>query len=94
MGIDHRCADIPMPEQLLNRLDVVALFEQVGGEGMPKRVTTGGLRNPGFPAGLFDSPLQDGFVAMMPLLLTGPPITIELWALQEMEWVIPGRGKG
>lgn len=67
-----------MPKQLLNRSDVVALFEQVGGEGMPKCVTTGGLRNPGFPDGPFHSPLQDGFVEMMPLLLTGLPITIEL----------------
>jgi hypothetical protein len=35
MGVDHRRADVPMPEQFLNRLDVVAVFQQVRGECVP-----------------------------------------------------------
>ena len=29
MRVDHRRADIPIPEQFLNRTDVVAVFQQV-----------------------------------------------------------------
>ena len=32
VGVHHRRADIPMPEQFLNRPDVVAILEQMGGE--------------------------------------------------------------
>jgi hypothetical protein len=35
MGVDHRRADVPMPEQFLNRPDVVAVFQQVRGECVP-----------------------------------------------------------
>jgi len=45
MGIDHRCAYVLMPEQLLNRPDVVAGFNQMSGKGMPEGVATGRLRH-------------------------------------------------
>lgn len=78
MRIDHRRADVFVPEQLLNRPDVVAILKQMGGKGMPEGVTTGRLGDPGCPHGLSDRSLQDGFVEMMPLLLAGLPILIEL----------------
>jgi hypothetical protein len=35
MGIDHGGGDIRMAHQLLNRADVVAVFQQVGGKRVP-----------------------------------------------------------
>jgi hypothetical protein len=60
-----------MPKELLDRPDIVAVLKQMSGKGMSEGVTTGRLGDPGFPDGLFDSPLQDGFVEMMPLLPAG-----------------------
>src|SRR5512139_3074985 len=34
MGVDHRRADIPVSEQFLYRPDVVAILEQMSGEGV------------------------------------------------------------
>ena len=39
MGIDHRCRDIGMAEQLLHRADVIAMIQQVRRKGMAQRVT-------------------------------------------------------
>jgi hypothetical protein len=36
MGVDHRRADIPVSQELLDRPDVVAVFEEMGGEGMAR----------------------------------------------------------
>jgi hypothetical protein len=36
VGIDHGRPDIVMPEEFLNRTDVVPVFEQVGRKGVPQ----------------------------------------------------------
>ncbi len=38
VSVDHRCFHILMPEQFLNRSDVVPIFEQMRSEGMSQRV--------------------------------------------------------
>lgn len=43
MGVDHRCLDIAMTQEFLDRPDVVASFKQVGSEGMPEGVARGAL---------------------------------------------------
>ncbi len=40
MGVNHGRAHILVPEQFLNRADVIAIFKQMGGKGLPKRVAT------------------------------------------------------
>jgi hypothetical protein len=35
MGIGHRRADVPVPEQVLNCPNVIAVFGQTGAERMP-----------------------------------------------------------
>ncbi len=44
VGVDHRRSDASVAEELLNRSDVIAVFEQVCGEGVPKSVASGSLR--------------------------------------------------
>src|SRR5438067_13037507 len=41
--VDHGGLEIRVDEKLLHRADVVTIFEQVGGKGVPQRVTAGGL---------------------------------------------------
>ena len=38
VGVDHRRADVPVTEQLLDSADVVALFQEVSGERMAEGV--------------------------------------------------------
>ena len=45
MGVDHRCADTPMPEKLLDRPNVVAGREKVCGEAVAKNMRGRGLGN-------------------------------------------------
>jgi hypothetical protein len=78
MRIDHRRADILMPKELLNRSNIVSVFQQVRREGMPERMTTGRFGDPGCPHGLSDRSLQDGFVEVMPLPLASLLILVQL----------------
>lgn len=60
--IDHRRADIVVAEELLNGADVVAVLEEVRGEGVTERMARGGFREAGSPDGIFDSALEHGLV--------------------------------
>jgi hypothetical protein len=65
MGVDHGCFDIGMAEEFLDGADIVAGFEQVGGEGVTEGVATDGLGyagNAGRPA---DFLLQAGYIRVM-----------------------------
>jgi hypothetical protein len=46
MGVDHRRAHIPMTEELLNRANVVAGFQQMRGERVPSAWQVAGLQIP------------------------------------------------
>ena len=78
MRVDHGRADVLMAQQFLDRPNIIAVLKQMGGKRMPEGVATGRFGDPGSPNGFFDRPLQDGFMEMMPFLLTGLPIPIEL----------------
>ena len=54
------------PSQLLEGPDVVAVLEQVGREGVSKRVAACRLHQTGLPDGAVHGSLDDGFVEMMP----------------------------
>ena len=45
MGVDHSSLDILMAEQFLDGADIVAVLEQVRGEGMPEGVRCDRLVN-------------------------------------------------
>ena len=65
MGVDHGRRDVLVTQQLLYRSDVIAGSQEMGREAMAQRVTTCGLRNAGFPDGLFDRPLEGLLVEVM-----------------------------
>lgn len=69
MRIDHGRTDILMAQQFVDRPNIVTVLKQMRGKRMPEGVTTGRFGDPSFPDGFFHSPLQDGFVKMMPFLL-------------------------
>ena len=69
MRVDHRRADVVVPEELLHRTDVVAVFQQVRRERMPERV----LRDAGAPDSVFDGPLKPRLVQMMAPALSRRP---------------------
>jgi len=77
MSINHRRADVRVTEQLLDCPDVVAVLQQVGGKGMPKRMTRGRLEDSRLESGLFKRFLLDRLMEMMPVLLPGEPVEIE-----------------
>ena len=52
--VDHGRTDIGVPEQFLNRADVVAIFRKMRGEGMTHGVRTGWLRDTGPEPRIFD----------------------------------------
>jgi hypothetical protein len=66
MGINHRRTHVSVPEQLLNRPDVMTGFEQVRRKAVPQRMACGGNGNAGGPGGILDGPLKDGLVEVMP----------------------------
>ena len=41
--VDHRRGDVFMAEQFLHSPDVIAGFQQMGGEAVPERMTTDGF---------------------------------------------------
>jgi hypothetical protein len=71
-----------VPQQLLNRSDVVSVLEQVGGERVTECVAGAMLFDVGQSHCFFDGALKDGFVQMMPTPNSGFGIQI-----------VPMRGK-
>ena len=54
VGVDHGGGDVAVAEELLDGSDVVAALEEVGREGMAKRVAGRPLRQTGAQQGLRD----------------------------------------
>ena len=61
MGIQHRCADIFVSEQFLDRADVIAIFQEMGRKTMAERMTTAAFLNAGALESVFDGLLQHTF---------------------------------
>ena len=71
MGIDHGGFHVFMAEQFLDSADIIAILEQVGGEGVAEGVGRDGLVDSCKLGGAFDSFLQAGFVEMVALFDAG-----------------------
>jgi hypothetical protein len=61
MGIHHRCADIFVSEQFLDRADVRAIFQEMGRKTMAERMTTAAFLKAGALESVFDGLLQHTF---------------------------------
>ena len=62
VGINLCGGYVPVPEELLHGADVVAGFQQVGGEGVAEGAGAGALGDAGMPDRVSDRPLKDGLV--------------------------------
>ena len=63
--VDHGRADVMMAEQFLNGANIMASFEQVGGEAMPKRMTNSRFRQFGCFDGLIKRLLNGRLMNMV-----------------------------
>ena len=59
MRVDHGRVHVPVAQQFLDGLDIVAVREQVGREGVPQGVPAGPLGDAGPPDRLLDGPLEN-----------------------------------
>jgi hypothetical protein len=73
-GVDHGRLHVRVAQELLDRPDVVAIFEQVRGEGMPQAVTARVLVDAHLPHRLFQCPLYGRLIEMVPSLDPAPGI--------------------
>ena len=76
VGVDHRRIDVFVSEQLLHGADVVAVFEQVSGEGVPEGVAGRARRQPGGLDRGSDRVLDHGLVQMVPPALAARGILV------------------
>jgi hypothetical protein len=86
MGVDHGRADIGMPQEFLNRADVVSVFKEVSRKRVPKRMRGRRLGDARPADGLFDGPLDHGFVEVVPLPLARLTVQVAT-ARGEHPWV-------
>src|SRR5437870_1259056 len=77
MRIDHRGADVVVAQQFLDGADVAAVFEQMGGEGVSKRVRCSAFAEPRPPNSVEHGALQDRLVQVMTAALARSPVDIE-----------------
>ena len=59
VGIDHCRLHVLMPEQFLNRADIIAIFQEVRGERVSQRVAAHRLGQAGLSGRFFDGRLSD-----------------------------------
>lgn len=94
MGVDHGGTNILMPKKFLNRSYIIAVLEQVGGEGVSEGVACGTFADASLLNGHLDITLQPRRVKMMTTLRVGTRIQR---AFGRGEQVLPdefGRGIG
>jgi hypothetical protein len=75
--VDHRRAHVPVPEQLLNGTDVVAVLEQMRRERVPQRMGSGALGEPRPAGGVLHRALQDGLVEVVAAALARYPVVVD-----------------
>jgi len=65
MGIDHSRAHIPVAQEFLHCADVVSIFKDMSSKGVSQRVGCRRLGDARPADGLFDGPLEHGFVEVV-----------------------------
>ena len=67
VGVDHGDFDVFVAEEFLDGADVVAVLEEVGGEGVAEGVAADAFGEVGGSDGLFECFLESAFVEMVAL---------------------------
>ena len=67
MGVDHRGANVGVPQEFLDCANVVAVLKQMRRERVSQGVAGRTLVNPRLPNRVFDRPLDRALVDMMPV---------------------------
>ncbi len=76
MRLRHCRTHVGVPQQFLQRPDVVPIFQQVRREGVPKRVTRRPLRDPRRAYSLLHGPLHRSLMRVMAAKLPGDDVAI------------------
>src|SRR5215510_4511795 len=76
VGVDLRRAHVTVPEQFLNRADVMAVFQQVRGERVTEGVAARRFGDPRATDRVLDRALQNGLVQVVPSALSRHAIDI------------------
>jgi hypothetical protein len=71
VSVDHGGADVVVAQELLDRSDVMAILQQMGGEGVPECVAAHALGDARSKGGGPDGTLEDGFVKVMTSAFAG-----------------------
>jgi len=81
VGVNHRRFDVTVAKEFLHGPDIIAIGQQVRGEGMPKRVARDSFGQSGLSDSLQDRLLNKRFVNVVPALLAGLGVspTAFLW---------------
>jgi hypothetical protein len=77
VGVDHGGGNVAVAQELLDRSDVVARFEQMSGKRVAQRVARGGLGDAGRLHCASKGSLKDGFVEVVPATLAGVGVDVE-----------------
>ena len=77
MGVNLRGGYVPVPEELLHGAGVVAVFQQVGGEGVAEGMGAGALGDAGMPDRVSDRSLKDGLMEVVTAVLAGRPLDVD-----------------
>ena len=65
MGVDHGGFHRSVPQELLDRTNIVALGQQMGGKAVTQGMATRVLGHTRLPQGLFEYPLNRAFVKVV-----------------------------
>jgi hypothetical protein len=87
VGVDHGGADVGMTEQLLDRADVVAPFEEVRREAVTQGMAAGGFGEACRLCGAADGALQNGFMLMVAAPFSGDRVEV---VAGRREYPLPG----
>jgi hypothetical protein len=78
VGVDHRGFDIAMAEEVLDRANIVAVFQKMSGEGMAERVAGHAFGDVGAAAGEANGFLEAAAAGVVPAADTGARVGRDL----------------
>ena len=77
VSVDHGRADVVVAKELLDRPDVVAIFQQMGGERVAKRVTAYRFGDTRAQGRRLHRALKNRLVKVMAAALAGQPVDVD-----------------